>query len=204
MIQAALPLDWPPDDEDDRFIVTPSNAAAVRHLERPATWPVAATLLVGPRKSGRSQLGRIFARRSGGRMIDDAERRDERTLFNAWNEAQSTRLPLLMIADAAPPLWAIDLPDLASRLGATPVVTLGTPDEALIGPLLTRLLARRGVPLAPEVAAYLSPRAPRSHAAVIALADALDAASLASRRTITVPLARSVLGLAIDDDGTGE
>ena len=200
MIQAALPLDWPADDEDDSFIVTPSNAAAVRHLERPATWPVAATLLVGPRKSGRSQLGRIFARR-GGRMIDDVERRDEAMLFNAWNEAQATHLPLLMIADAPPPLWEVELPDLASRLGATPVVTLGAPDEALIGPLLARLLARRGVPLAPEVAAYLSSRALRSHAAVIALADALDAASLASRRPITIPLARSVLGLAIDDNG---
>ncbi|MEP6786166.1 MAG: chromosomal replication initiator DnaA [Sphingomonadales bacterium] len=196
MIQAGLPLDWPADEAEDSFIVTPSNERAVRHIERPGTWPVAATLLVGPRKSGRSLLGRMFVQRSGGRFIDDADRRDERMLFNAWNDAQSTRQPLLMVADAPPPVWQVSLPDLASRLSATSVVEIGEPDESLIGALLERLLARRGLPLAPEVVAYLVPRAPRSHATVIALADALDAASLARKRGITVPLARDVLGLA--------
>lgn len=195
MIQSALPLDWPPQEAEDSFIVTPSNEHAVRHIERPGTWPVAATLLVGPRKSGRSLLGRMFAQRSGGRIIDDADRRDERDLFNAWNEAQGTRAPLLMIADAPPPVWRVTLPDLASRLSATSVVEIGAPDEELIGALLERLLARRGLPLSPEVVAYLVPRAPRSHATVIALADALDAASLARKRGVTVPLARDVLGL---------
>lgn len=199
-MQAALPLDWPADESDDAFLVTPSNAVAARHLEHPGTWPVAATLLVGPRKSGRSLLGRIFARRSGGRFIDDADRRDERMLFNAWNEAQTTRLPLLMVADIAPPEWQIALPDLASRLSATPVVTIGEPDDELIGALLAQQLARRGVPLAPEVIAYLVPRVGRSHAHVIALADALDAASLARRRSITVPLAREVLGVAGEEE----
>ncbi len=201
MNQSALPLDWPEDEADDSFIVTPSNAIAVRHLERPATWPVAATLLTGPRKSGRSLLGRIFARRSGGRFIDRAETRDERMLFNAWNEAQATRLPLLMVADAPPPAWDVVLPDLASRLAATPVVAIDDPDEALVGALVTAQLARRGLALAPEVAAYLVPRVVRSHAHVIAIADALDAASLARRRPVTIPLAREVLGLAGEDAG---
>lgn len=195
MFQPALPLDWPAAEAEDSFIVTPSNEHAVRHIERPGTWPVAATLLVGPRKSGRSLLGRMFAQRSGGRFIDDADQRDERELFNAWNEAQGTRRPLLMIADAPPPLWQITLPDLASRMSATSVVEIGAPDEELIGALLEHLLARRGLPLSPDVIAYLVPRAPRSHATVIALADALDAASLARKRGVTVPLARDVLGL---------
>jgi hypothetical protein len=198
MSQAALPLDWPADEADDSFIVTPSNAVAVGHLERPGLWPVAASLLIGPRKSGRSTLGRIFARRSGGRFIDGAELRDERALFNAWNEAQATRLPLLIVADAAPSAWPIALPDLASRLAATPVVEIGAPDDDLIAALLAHMLARRGVPLPPEVVAYLVPRVPRSHAHVIAVADALDAASLARRRPVTVPFAREVLGLAVD------
>lgn len=199
-MQAALPLDWPADDDDDAFIVTPSNSVVVRHLEHPGLWPVAATLLVGPRKSGRSLLGRIFARRSGGRFIDDADRRDERSLFNAWNEAQATRLPLLMVADAPPPQWQIVLPDLASRLSATPCVKIGEPDDELIAALLSQQIARRGVPLGAEVVAYLVPRVARSHAHVIALADALDAASLAQRRAITVPLARDVLGVTGDEE----
>jgi hypothetical protein len=192
--QPALPFDWPADEGDDSFIVTPSNAVAVRHLERPGAWAVAATILVGPRKSGRSLLGRIFARRSGGRLIDDAEARDERMIFNAWNEAQATRLPLLIVADAAPPAWRSALPDLASRLGATPVVAIGAPDDALIAALIASRLERRGVSIAAEVIAYLSPRLPRSHAHVMGVIDALDAASLARRRPVTIPLAREVLG----------
>ena len=51
-----------------------------------------------------------------------------------------------------------------------------------------------GLELTLEVRAYLIPRAPRSHHGVIALADALDTASLARRRAVTIPLAREVLG----------
>jgi chromosomal replication initiation ATPase DnaA len=201
-VQPALPLDWPVDDGDAEFIVTGSNRVAVAHLERSATWPVFITLLTGPRKSGRSLLGRVFGRRSGGRVIDDADRADERTLFSAWNEAQARRQPLLLIAEVAPPAWKIALPDLASRLSATPTVTLGPPDDDLIGRLLAKQLERRGLDLTLEVRAYLIPRSPRSPHGVIALADALDTASLARRRAVTIPLAREVLG-PIDGHGEG-
>jgi chromosomal replication initiation ATPase DnaA len=202
MIQAALPLDWPADEADDSFITTPSNADAVRHLDRIGTWPVWATLLVGPRKSGRSLLGRIFVRRTGGRLIDDADRADERAVFNAWNEAQDQRRPLLMIADAPPPGWAIALPDLRSRIAASPVIELGEPDDLLVRQLLSALLARRGLVLTAEAEAYLWPRAPRSHRGVIALVDALDSMLLARKGgRITVPVARSVLDPAFDAFG---
>lgn len=193
MNQIALPLNWPADDADDAFIVSPSNAAAYRHLHASGTWPVAATVLTGPRKSGRSLLGRIIAARTGGRLIDEAERHDETDLFHAWNEAQSTHRPLIIIADACVPEWTVKLPDLRSRLAATPHVAFGDPDEALVAALTARLLERRGLAATPEVIAYLAPRIERSHHAVIALVDALDEASLAAHRAITVPLARAVI-----------
>ncbi len=197
--QAALPFDWPPDEAADSFIVTASNAEAVRHLEAVGTWPVRTALLTGPRKSGRSLLGRIFARRTGGRMIDDADRVDERVLFTAWNEAQTSRRPLLLIADHAPPDWHLSLPDLRSRFSATPVASIGAPDDELLRRLLGAIVARRGLVLTPEAEAYLLPRLPRSHHGVIALADALDAASFARRGgRITVPLARAVIEPVIE------
>lgn len=192
LAQIGLPLDWPADDE--AFIVGPSNQAAVHHLDSHARWPVKATILTGPRKSGRSVLGRIFARRTGGRLIDDAEGKDERDIFNAWNDAQDSGRPLLIIADAAPPAWRPALADLRSRLAATPVVSIGDPDEQVVGGLIARLLERRGLAAAPEVVSYLVPRVERRHRSVIALADALDAAALAGKRPVTVPLARDVLG----------
>ena len=201
MIQAALPLHWPDDDEADSFAVTPSNTRAVRHLEAVGTWPIPVTLLTGPRKSGRSLLGRVFARRTGGRLLDDADRHLEQDVFRAWNDAQETRRPLLIVAQAVPPTWHVGLPDLASRLAATPVVALEGPDDAWIAAVVVGQLTRRGIELMPEVLSYIVPRAPRSHWEVVAMIDALDQAALARKGRITVPLARSVLGSAIDGEG---
>jgi hypothetical protein len=198
MNQIALPLDWPAAESTDAFIVSASNEGAVRRVHAFGTWPVSTMILTGPRKSGRSLFGRLFSARAGATLIDDAEEHDETDIFHAWNDAQSRRRPLLLIADAPPPLWTASLPDLRSRLSATQVVAFGDPDEALIPQLITHLLERRGLVVAPELVAYLSPRVERSHRAVIALIDKLDAASLSRRRPLTVPLARDVL--VIDDE----
>lgn len=193
MMQIGLPLDWPVDELKDGFIVTAANRRAVQFLDGWGRWPVAAALLTGPRKSGRSLLGRIFAQKSGGRVIDNAERSDEQWLFNAWNDAQEFRRPLLFIADVPPPQWQIALPDLRSRFAATPVVTLANPDEALIIELFAKLLKQRGLGAPPEVLRYLAARIERSHVNVIRTVDALDDVSLSQNRAITVPLAKQVL-----------
>ena len=83
MSQFALPLAWPDDARDAEFLIGESNAAAVRVLEHWATWPVRTALLVGPPGSGRSLLGRVFAARNGGEVIDDADRAREDVLFHA-------------------------------------------------------------------------------------------------------------------------
>ncbi|RJT21103.1 chromosomal replication initiator DnaA [Chakrabartia godavariana] len=193
MTQIGLPFDWPAQEDQSDFIVTPSNDAAVRHLDRWGGWPVRAGLLVGPRKSGKSLLGRIFAARSGGVVIDDAERKAEADLFHAWNAAQETRIPLLIIAEQAPPAWEIRLPDLRSRLAATPIAEIGLPDAPLTESLLAKMLSKRGLVLPPEVAAYVAARLERSYLAIQRAADALDAASLSRKRGLTVPLAREAM-----------
>ncbi len=202
--QMALPLAWPAAEDDSDFIVGGGNAAAVRHLAHWSLWPVAATLLTGPRKSGRSLLGRIFAAQSQATLIDDAERHDEEAIFHAWNRAQERRQPLLIVADAAPPLWAIRLPDLASRIAATPRIAISDPDDALTAALIEKLLGARGLAAGREVTAYLLPRTDRSHVAIHRLVDALDEVALARRQRITVPLARHALALVgvIDDSSS--
>ena len=194
MTQIALPLDWPVADRDEDFLLSDSNMAAFEHLKRWTTWPVMASLLTGPRKSGRSLLGRIFVRKTGGRLFDDAEDHDEEAVFHAWNHAQETRRPLLIIAGAAPPAWPVKLPDLRSRLAATPRIAIAPPDDRLIGDLLVKLLGDRGIFLAPEVADFLVPRIERSYHAVQMVVDALDRASFSHSRRMTVPMAKRALG----------
>ncbi len=193
MSQIALPLDWPVADKDEDFLVSAANKAAFDHFKRWSLWPVMATVLTGPRKSGRSLLGRIFVRKTGGRLFDNAEDHEEETLFHAWNEAQEKRRPLLIVADSPPPAWAISLPDLRSRMIATPHVRIEEPDDALLGGLIAKLLADRGVMTPPDMADFLVPRIERSYVAVQQIVDVLDRAMLAHRRPMTVPMARRAL-----------
>jgi hypothetical protein len=191
--QIALPLDWPEDESDDKFILSDANAAVARHLEHWALWPVPATILTGPRKSGRSLLGRLFARKTGGRLFDDAWRQDEEALFHAWNGAMASHRPLLIIADAAPPEWPITLPDLASRLSATPRVAILPPDDMLLRALLERGLTKRGLMPPPQLMSWLISRIERSYVGILTAIDTLDRASLSRQHRLTVPLAREAL-----------
>ncbi|WP_419825421.1 HdaA/DnaA family protein [Sphingomonas sp.] len=193
MSQFALPLGWPEAERADDFIVTAANEAATRHLARWATWPLPVTLLTGPRRSGRTLLARLFAEATGGVVIDDAERVEEETIFHAWNDAAQRRRPLLIVAAAAPPEWPVALPDLASRLAATPRATIQPPDDALIARLVERGLARRGLDAPAAAIAYLNARIERSYVAVLAVVDAIDRLSLAGGRRLTVALAREAL-----------
>ncbi|HEV2079929.1 MAG TPA: chromosomal replication initiator DnaA [Allosphingosinicella sp.] len=196
MDQIALPLNWPVADGDEDFLVSDANRAAFEHLKRWSVWPVSATLLTGPRKSGRSLLGRIFVRKTGGRLFDDAQSHDEEALFHAWNEAQDKRRPLLIVADAPVPEWQIALPDLRSRIAATPHLRLADPDDALLGNLVVKLLGDRGIAAPPDLADYLVPRIERSYLAVQRVVDVLDRAMLSHHRRMTVPMARTALAQA--------
>ena len=193
MNQIALPFHWPVADKDEDFLISDANRDAFDHFKRWSLWPVHATLLTGPRKSGRSLLGRLFVRKTGGRLFDNAEDHDEEAIFHAWNEAQTSRRPLLIVADSPPPIWTVALPDLRSRLAATPHVALGEPDDRLIGDLIVKLLGDRGVAVPPEVPAYVVPRIERSHLAVQQAVAALDRAALSHHRRMTVAMARRAL-----------
>ena len=196
MSQIALPFDWPVADKDEDFLLADSNRAAFEHLRRWPTWPVMATLLTGPRKSGRSLMARLFVRKTGGRLFDKAETHEEEAIFHAWNDAQARRKPLLIIADAPPPRWQVALPDLRSRLAATPHVEIGPPDDALIADLILKLLGDRGIAAPPELAEFLVPRIERSHVAVLGVVDTLDRATLSHHKRMTIPLAKRALGEA--------
>ena len=197
MPQIALPLDWPVADRDEDFLISEANRGAFEHLKRWSLWPVMASLVTGPRKSGRSLLGRLFVRKTGGRLFDNAEAHEEEALFHAWNEAQLSRRPLLIVADSPPPLWQVALPDLRSRLAATPHVAIGDPDDRLIGDLIVKLLGDRGIAVPPEVPAFITPRIERSYVAVLQVVAALDRAALSHHRRITVAMAKR----ALSEDG---
>lgn len=192
--QIALPLDWSAGGANAvPLIVGPSNEEAVRYLQHVSTWPVRTAVLIGPARSGRSLMGRIFARTTGGRVIDGDISIDEEAMFHAWNEAQASGKPLLIIANTPPADWQVQLPDLQSRLRAVPVLRIGEPDDCLARDLIETLFAQRGIIIAPDLAGYVVPRMERSYAMIHKIVTALDEASLDQGRRIGIRLARDLL-----------
>jgi hypothetical protein len=191
--QIALPLDWPQTEGDSRFIVSDANRDAFEHFRRLSMWPVKVTILTGPRRSGRTLLARTFVERVGGRLIDQADRRDEEEVFHAWNEAQDSGLPLVLVADEAPPAWSPKLPDLRTRLAITPVASISQPDDALFMALMQLLFADRGLHVAPEALRFMGERLNREYWTAERAVEEVDRYAIAERARVTLPTIRRAL-----------
>lgn len=197
------------------FLVAPCNRAALAWIDAWPDWPGPVLILTGPPASGKSHLAAVWRARSravaltpealgapdralgGARagLIEDLAPGafDERGLLHLYNLVKEAGARILMTARTPPAHWDIALADLRSRLHAAPVAAIGPPDDTLLSALLVKQLADRQIAPAPDAVRYLVARMTRSFAGVAALADALDAASLAQKRSITLPLARAVL-----------
>ncbi|MCY7399294.1 MAG: chromosomal replication initiator DnaA [Sphingomonas bacterium] len=191
--QIALPLDWPQAADDDRFLVSDANRAAFDHFRQWSMWPVKATLLTGPRRSGRTLLARAFCMRVGGQLIDRAECHEEEALFHAWNAAQESKRPLVMIVDEVPPAWRIALPDLRTRIAVTPIARIAEPDDVLFKSLLRLLFADRGLHVADEPLRFISDRVERSYYNAERVVEAIDRFAMADRARLTLPTIRRAL-----------
>ena len=191
--QIALPLDWPQAMDDERFLVSAANRDAFQHFRNWTLWPVRASILTGPRRSGRSLLGRAFCNRVGGTLIDRAEMHDEEALFHAWNAAQDSGHPLVMIADAVPPTWEPALPDLRTRLAITPVARIGQPDDALFIAIVRQLFADRGLHVPAEALRFIAERVERSYFHAERIVESIDRFALSERARLTLPTIRRAL-----------
>jgi chromosomal replication initiation ATPase DnaA len=191
--QIALPLDWPHNEGDARFIVSDANRDAFEHFRQWSLWPVKATILTGPRRSGRTLLARSFVERVGGRLFDEAESRDEEELFHAWNQAQDSGRPLIMIAEEVPPAWSLRLPDLKTRLAVTPVTRINQPDDALFSALIQLFFADRGLHIPPDALRFMAARLHRDYWTAERAVEAVDRFAIAERARLSLPTIRRAL-----------
>jgi len=190
--QIALPLDWPQPEDERRFILSDANRDAFEHFRHWSMWPVKATVLTGPRRSGRSLLARAFVARVGGRLFDDAERHEEEELFHAWNQAQETGRPLVMVVDDSDG-WSVRLPDLKTRLAVTPVARIHQPDDALFGALIELLFADRGLHIPGDALRFITGRVHRDYLTAEQVVEAIDRFAIAERARLTLPTVRRAL-----------
>lgn len=192
MRQIALPLDELRGGASSSLIITPSNATAFAGLGSAASWPRHCAILVGPARSGKSLMARYLGGQ-GGTVVDDAETNAAESLFNAWNRAQESAVPLLLISRWLPADWNIALPDLKSRLGSALLLEIGAPDDEMIEQLLQKQLADRGAAITMDALSYVKRRIERSYAAIESFARAANAMALAENAPVNLTLVKKVL-----------
>jgi len=194
MSQIALPLDELRGSASSSLIITDSNATAFAGLASGASWAKRCAILIGPARSGKSLMARYFSGQ-GGTVIDDAETTPAETLFNAWNRAQDTNIPLLLVSRWQPGEWNIVLPDLQSRLGAALILEIAAPDDEMIEQLLQKQLAERGAAISIDALRYVKRRIERSYPAIEKFARAANAMALAENAPVNLALVKKVLEL---------
>jgi chromosomal replication initiation ATPase DnaA len=217
--QLPLPIFPGPRFAEADFRQAQSNADACAWLRRTDDWPNHRLALWGEAGRGKTHLLHIWAARTGavlrtgpmlsglpdlpttGVALDDADAvRDETALLHLLNATGEACLPILLAARAPPSRWAVQLPDLASRLRAITAVELGPPEDTLLCALLARLLADRQLRPPEALLEWLVRRLPRSPAALREAVARLDAAALERHRNITVPFAARVLADLLASD----
>jgi DnaA family protein len=217
MKQLALDIAQPPAPTLDNF-VPGRNAELVVALYSIASGTGERFIYMwGAAGSGRSHLLRavVDAARSNGRRValfdpraaqtdaaadalcaaDDVDQLDAEAqiaLFNLHNLIRASRGALLASGNAPPAQLALRA-DLVTRLASGLVYQLHALNEEEKVAALRRHAEARGFRLSQEVVAYLLRHAQRDLPSLLALLDALDRYSLATRRAITLPLLRELL-----------
>lgn len=192
-MQIPLPIDLTSRGDQRAVILGEANREALEILTMPQHWPSHCMILAGDRRSGRSAIAAAIQAMGAVRVIDDADRADEATLFHSWNATREARQHLLLVAEAAPPIWTITLPDLRSRLAAAGIAHIHAPDEAMVEALIAQGLAEAGTAYGPDVPGYLAARLPRCYQSIDAAIAALNIDSLSSGRKISLLRAKEVL-----------
>lgn len=224
--QLRLELRRPSSFRREDFIVSPTNADAVRAVDAWPTWFGGCLALIGPVGSGKSHLAQAWAAKVGatvltakdgsidaelaplqGRpiLIEDADRgvADE-TLFHLINMAGDEGGGLLLTALAAPHSWTANLPDLRSRLNAMPIAELSPPDDLVLEGLLKHFFREQNITPSDDLIPYLLKRIERSAASAREIVNRLDEAAVADHRPISRALARQFFEIEGETLNIGE
>jgi chromosomal replication initiation ATPase DnaA len=209
--QFRLKLDRTETLRREDFVVSPSNAQAIKVLDAWPAWPGNRLALIGPAGSGKSHLASSWAKQAGAAVItpastvqlddlhgrpvlfEDADRSDrEEQLFHLMNMAEHGG-SLLITGRTPPSGWPAALPDLRSRLNAVTVAQIDEPDDLILESVLRKFFRERNIRPTEDVFPYLLRRIERSAPKALEMVQRLDEAADAEGRPVSRALARQIL-----------
>lgn len=117
----------------------------------------------------------------------------EEAVFHLYNRIYDSGGKIVMSANDVPRAIHLQLPDLISRLSWGIVYQLHPVTDQEKLSILTLRANRRGITLPEEVGKYILTHCPRHMGTLFAALDALDKASLAAQRRLTIPFVKEVL-----------
>ncbi len=117
----------------------------------------------------------------------------EEAIFHFFNRLYDAGGKMVIAAHDLPKAIPLILPDLTSRLSWGVIYQLHVLDDEEKLAALTMRAARRGMSLSEEVGRYILTHCPRHMGTLFAALDALDKASLAAQRRLTIPFVKEVL-----------
>jgi chromosomal replication initiation ATPase DnaA len=207
-----LSLERPPSFTREDFVVSATNADAVRLIDAWPSWPGGAMALAGPEGVGKTHLAMAWAARADAVLpnpkapadlanlagkavvIENADRSvSDGSLFHLINMAAQYGGGLLLTARTPPRDWTVALPDLRSRLNALPVAELSEPDDAILLGVFRKLFRERNLKPTEDTYPYLLRRMERSVTEARRLVKLLDEAADGLQRPVSRALAKEVL-----------
>lgn len=117
----------------------------------------------------------------------------EQAVFHLFNRVYDSGGRIIFAAHDLPKSIQLTLADLISRLSWGIVYQLHPLSDAEKLKVLIRRAERRGIHLSEEVGKYIMTHCPRHMGTLFAALDALDKASLALQRRLTIPFVKEVL-----------
>ncbi len=214
--QLTLDLAFRPASGRDDFLVGSSNREAVDWIDRYPGWPGPVSVLCGPSGSGKSHLLAVWSDMADSPVLDGADLyvsslaevigdlkavavdaadrvAEPDCLFHLVNMMRERDGYLLIAVREPPARWRFGSPDMRSRLAAAPLLVLGSPDDVLLQAVLLKQFDDRRLLPDADILTYLVDRMPRTFDAVGRIVGAMDRLSLATRRGLTKPIARTAL-----------
>ena len=196
------------------FIVSDANSLAFERIIAYPNWRMPMSLIIGPPKSGKSHLARIWIEKSNAiiaenQMLEELAKQggadpvllenidngefNEQAVFHFLN--QSIRDERVVLITATKPIsqWPFVTNDVKSRARLAANFNVDTPDDVQLSQMFVKLFDDRQIKVEPKIISYLVSRMERSAAEVVALVALMDRLALSQNKPITKMVANEAL-----------